>query len=137
VTAELSGSKSDPALRFRLVNISLWVVELYKGGLPWSPVYESGLDLFAISSDGRSLDRFFVMSHYGPDIVKIPPGESLEGEYRISHAFVGDWNQQHETLLLWSWKLPKQLNRPREVATGYVVIPAPSDLMNDEPQPEQ
>ena len=133
VTAELAGSKSEPTLRFRLLNMTTATVELYKGELPWSPVYENGLDLFAISSDGRSLDRLFVMSHYGPAIVKIPPGESLEGEYQVSHAFVGDWNQQHETLLLWSWKLPKQLTRPREVATGYIVIPAPTDPMNDEP----
>ena len=124
VTAELAGSRSEPTLRFRLLNTTTATVELYKGELPWSGVYESGLDVFAISSIGQPLDRFIAMSHYGPDVVEIPPGESLEGEYQISQDFAGDWTQRHETLLLWSWKLPKQLNRPQEVATGYVVIPA-------------
>jgi len=137
VTAELAGSRSEPTLRFRLVNISTGTVELYKGELPWSDVSENGLELFAISPDGRPLDGISVPSHYGPNLVRIPPGESLEGEYQVSWGFVGDWAQQHETLLLWSWPLPKQLNRPREVATGYVVIPAPTDLMNDEPQSVQ
>lgn len=123
VTAELGGSRSDPTLRFHLVNRTTETLELYKGELPWSPVSENGLDLFAISASGQSFDRIFVISHYGPDIVEIPSAASLEGEYPISHAFLGEWTQQDETLLLWTWKLPRQLNRPREVATGYVIIP--------------
>jgi len=121
VSAILKMSKGKPILAFRFTNLSKQPLALCPWQLPWGSVHS--ITVAAFTPSGKRVPNHYPLENpVCPDILTIPPGQSMEGDYQLD-MLLGDLPTNSDVVVIWFYKYfvdPKK--RPLS-ATGALVIP--------------
>jgi hypothetical protein len=132
LTAHVVQKKEGYFLRFTLKNISGRSLTFYRKDLPWGNV--DSIRIAAVTSDGHLvLAGYPIEDDFGVDQVAVAPGQTLEGDYDLSHRWSdkamppNGFPRSTTVVLIWAYTV-RPIDIPSKhwpVCTGVTALKVP------------